>query len=181
MSRLHDADSSTVVSQMLSVPDGLRFSVLAACARFVSREGRGDMSRFHQALTTALLVAFIAVAFPFIHSHAQDRRGDAAGNSVQVAGDSASLKIDAHHATIEQVLSALAGVDIGYRSSEGLDDTVDGIYTGSDRQVLARILEGYNYAIKQERTKLEVIVFGKSGDHAVPAAIVIPIRRRPSD
>lgn len=139
------------------------------------------MNRFYQAVTIALLATVIVVALPFMGSHAQDRHSDAAGNSVQVAGDGASLKVDAHHVTVEQVLSALSVVNIGYRSSENLDDTVDGIYTGSERQVLARVLEGYNYAIKQERTKLEVIVFGKSGDHAVPAAIVIPIRRRPSD
>jgi len=145
------------------------------------------MIRFHQSVTVVFSAALIVIASPTIGSHAQSGLSDAfasgseTGSSVHVTGNSASLKVDARHATVEQVLSALGGVDVRYRSSVDLDDVVDGLYTGADRQVLARILGDYNYTIKQDKTDLEVIVFSKRGDHAVPAAIVIPIRRRPSD
>ena len=100
---------------------------------------------------------------------------------MNVTGNAASLKVDARHATVEQVLSALGSVNVRYRSSVDLDDVVDGLYTGADRRVLARILGDYNYTAKQDKTDLEMIVFSKRGDHAVPAVVVIPIRRRPSD
>ena len=54
-------------------------------------------------------------------------------------------------------------------------------WRGADPYVLSRVLSGYDYAIKTDNEKLEVIVVGRSGDQAVPAPIVIPIRRRPSD
>jgi hypothetical protein len=160
---------------------------LLAVARVCVSGSGNKMTGYRHSVMVALLAAFFAIASPTVGSHAQSGRSDAlaagsdAGNSIRITRDATSLEVEAHHATVEQVLSALAGVNIGYRSSEALDDVIDGIFAGGDRQVLARVLDGYNYAIKQEKTKLEVVVFGKRGDHAVPAAVVIPIRRRPSD
>jgi hypothetical protein len=160
---------------------------LLAVARVCVSGSGNKMTGYRDSVIIALLAALFAIASPTVGSRAQSGPDDAlaagsiAGSSVRVTGNAASLKIDVRHATVEQVLSALGGVNVRYRSSETLDEAVDGIFAGSDRQVLARVLDGYNYAIKQEKTKLEVVVFGKRGDHAVPAAIVIPIRRRPSD
>jgi hypothetical protein len=160
--------------------------LLAVARVWVSGNGN-KMTGYHHSIAFACLAASFAIASPIAGAQAQSGSDDAfaagsvTGSSVRVTGNAASLKVDVHQATVEQVLSALAGVNIGYRSSETLDDVIDGIFAGGDRRVLARVLDGYNYAIKQEKTKLEVIVFGRRGDHAVPAAIVIPIRRRPSD
>jgi hypothetical protein len=106
---------------------------------------------------------------------------ESGGNSLRIEGDAAALRIDVHQTTIGDVLSALENFNIRYRSSIGLDDVLNGTYAGSLGHVVARLLNGYNYATKQDGTRLEVTIFGKRGEFAVPAPIVIPVRRRPSD
>jgi hypothetical protein len=48
-----------------------------------------------------------------------------------------------------------------------LDVEVDGAYSGSLSQVVPRLLDGYNYVIKQDSALTEIIVFGKRGEAAV--------------
>jgi hypothetical protein len=106
---------------------------------------------------------------------------ESGGNSLRIEGDAAALHVDVHQTTIGDVLSALESFNIRYRSSIGLDEVLDGTYAGSLGHVVARLLNGYNYATKQDGSRLEVTIFGKRGEFAVPAPIVIPVRRRPSD
>jgi hypothetical protein len=101
--------------------------------------------------------------------------------SLHIDGDAAALHVEVQQTTIADVLSALETFNIRYRSSIGLDETLNGTYAGSLGHVVARLLNGYNYATKQNGSRLEVTIFGKVGEFAVPAPIVIPIRRRPSD
>lgn len=99
--------------------------------------------------------------------------------SLQLQGAAAAIQIDARQTRIADVLSALGDAfDIKYRSSIALDDEVNGTYAGSLRHVISRVLDGYNYAIREEDSKLDVIVFGKAGEHAVPAAAVVQHRHR---
>jgi hypothetical protein len=107
--------------------------------------------------------------------HAQD------GSNVHIRGDAGALRLDVHQATLADVLTALARFNIQYRSQSALNGMVDGSYAGSLSHVLSRVLDGYNYAIKQSNAKLEVIVISRRGEQASPAPIIIPVRRRPSD
>jgi len=103
------------------------------------------------------------------------------GRSLRIEGDAAALHVEVQQTTLAEVLSALESLNIRYRSSTGLDEVVDGTYAGPLGHVVARLLNGYNYATKQDGSRLDVTIFGKRGEFAVPAPIVIPIRRRPSD
>jgi hypothetical protein len=111
----------------------------------------------------------------------QQLTADRGGRSLRIEGDAAALHVEVQQTTIAEVLSALESFNIRYRSSTGLDEAVNGTYAGSLGHVVARLLNGYNYATKQDGPRLEVTIFGKRGEFAVPAPIVIPVRRRPSD
>ena len=91
--------------------------------------------------------------------------------SVRVRGDAAAVRLDARRTTIADVLSALnTSFDMSYSSWIALDEEINGTYTGPLRRVIARVLDGYNYVIKQDNAKLDIIVLGKRGERAVPVA-----------
>jgi hypothetical protein len=105
------------------------------------------------------------------------------GGSVRVRGDMAAVRLDARRTTIADVLSALnAAFDISYRSAIVLDEEINGTYAGSLRRVISRVLDGYNYVIKQGDAKLDVIILGRRGERAVPVAMPVdpfhPLRER---
>jgi hypothetical protein len=100
------------------------------------------------------------------------------GSSLRIKGDVAALHVEVRQTTIADVLSALA---VRYHASVSLDEVIEGTYAGSLAHVVSRVLDGYNYATKQSAPNFEVIIFGRRGESAVPAPIIIPVRRRPSD
>lgn len=140
--------------------------------------------------TIACLTIFVVGVFGTRGLYAQDSpdraappqlTADRGGRSLRIEGDATALHVEVQQTTIADVLSALEAFDIRYRSSTALDEVLDGTYAGSLGHVVARLLNGYNYATKQDGSRLEVTIFGKRGEFAVPAPIVIPVRRRPSD
>jgi hypothetical protein len=105
------------------------------------------------------------------------------GASVRVRGDMAAVRLDVRRTTIANVLSALnAAFDTSYRSSIVLDEEINGTFAGSLRRVISRVLDGYNYVIKQDDAKLAVIILGRRGERAVPVAMPVdpfhPLRER---
>ena len=105
------------------------------------------------------------------------------GGSLRVRGDMAAVRLDARRTTIADALSALnAAFNMSYRSSIALDDEINGTYAGSLRRVLSRVLDGYNYVIKQYDAKLDVIILGRRGERAFPVAMPLdpfhPLRER---
>ena len=92
----------------------------------------------------------------------------AVGGEVSVRGDSNGVQIDVKEAKISEVLSELGQqFGIRYSTAVALDAVVDGCYSGSLKQVLARLLDGHNYVMKNNRSALEVVVIGKRGSRAV--------------
>jgi hypothetical protein len=105
------------------------------------------------------------------------------GASVRVRGDAAEVRLDIRDTTIADVLSALnTSFDMSYSSWIVLDEEINGTYTGSLRRVITRVLDGYNYVIKQDNAKLDIIVLGKRGERAIsvaaPADPFHPLRER---
>jgi hypothetical protein len=91
--------------------------------------------------------------------------------SVRISGDAAEVRLDIRHTMIADVLSALnTSFDMSYSSWIVLDEEINGTYTGSLRRVITRVLDGYNYVIKQDNAKLDIVVLGKRGEQAVPVA-----------
>jgi hypothetical protein len=115
------------------------------------------------------------------HAAPRQLTTDRGGRSLHIEGNVTALRIEVRQTTIADVLSALARFNIRYRSSSGLDEVLDGTYAGSLGHVVARLLNGYDYAAKEDGLKLEVMVFGKRGEVADSTSIVDPVRRRPSE
>ena len=89
---------------------------------------------------------------------------------VHIEGSPAAVRVTTSQDTISDVLSALAAAfKIKHRSSIPLDAAANASYTGSFGQVIARLLDGYNYVIKNEQETM-IVVFGKRGEAAIPPA-----------
>ena len=99
----------------------------------------------------------------------QQLTADRGGRSLQIEGDATALHVEVQQTTITDVQSALNKFNVRYRSSIRLDETLNGTYTGSLRHIVARLLNGYNCAAKQDGLRLEVTIYGKDGQAEVPA------------
>jgi hypothetical protein len=98
---------------------------------------------------------------------------------LQLKGGATALRLDLRQTTITDVLSALrTAFHINYRSAIPLDEPLNGTYAGSLEYVIARVLMGYNYVLKQDSAKIDLIIFGKVGARAVANPGLIPLRER---
>src|SRR5258706_9649444 len=69
-----------------------------------------------------------------------------ASAEVHVEGSPALVRVSTSRDTISDVLSALAATfNVPYRTAIPLDAAADATYSGSLRQVLSRLLDGYDY------------------------------------
>src|SRR5215470_16960568 len=93
-----------------------------------------------------------------------------AGAEVHVEGNPAGVRVTTSRDTISDVLSALAATfNISYRTGVPLNAAADATYSGSFRQVISRLLDGYNYVIKADDSKTtEIVVLGKRGEVTIP-------------
>jgi hypothetical protein len=91
-----------------------------------------------------------------------------ASAEVHVEGDLSALRVTASGDTLSDVLSAFGALfKVRYRTSVPLDAEISGAYSGSLSQVVARLLDGYNYVIKTDRAQTEIVVFGRRGEAAI--------------
>jgi hypothetical protein len=106
---------------------------------------------------------------------------------LRVRGSAAAVQLDARRSRITDVLSALgAAFDISYRTLIVLDEERDGRYSGSLRHVISRVLDGYDYVIDVQDSKLDILIVSRHGERPLP--VVLPVnpyhplrdRRRPS-
>jgi hypothetical protein len=56
---------------------------------------------------------------------------------------------------------------VRYRTSLPLTAEIHRAYSGSFSQVVSRLLDGYNYVMKQDQSLTEIVVFGKKGDAVI--------------
>lgn len=94
---------------------------------------------------------------------------------VRIAGDAAAMRVSTSQDTIADVLSALGvAFKVRYRTAVPLSAAAGPTYSGSVRQVVARLLDGYNYLLKVDQESIEVVVFGDSGQAAIPSFAPAP-------
>jgi hypothetical protein len=106
-----------------------------------------------------LLVAVIALAFGLTTPVSAE---------VHVEGNLSALRLTTSGDALSAVLTAVgAQWPVSYRSSVPLDVQIAGAYSGSLSQVVARLLDGYNYVIRRDRELTEIIVFGARGEAVV--------------
>jgi hypothetical protein len=95
--------------------------------------------------------------------------GGGARAGVLVEGTPSAVRVTADRATIAEVLSAVAEkFNATYRTSIALDAPAGPAYAGSSAQVIARLLDGYNYMVKRNGDAAEIVVFGRRGELAIP-------------
>ena len=112
-----------------------------------------------QRCTAALLLAIII-----------GTGGISARADVRVQGNKLAVRLEASHAPVSEALSALGAVfDVRYRASVPLDREIHGTYTGPLDRVLARVLDGYNYVVKNQDDTIELFVVGRPGHRAIAA------------
>jgi hypothetical protein len=98
-----------------------------------------------------------------------------------VVGESAALRVDVQNATLQEVLTALrASFGLQYKISTDLNRSVSGTYSGSLREVITRLLNGYDFFVRKVGDDLEVIVVGFSASTTTaPMPEVAGQARRP--
>jgi hypothetical protein len=115
--------------------------------------------------SVALTIAGVIFAALFTNSlHAE----------VRVQGQAGDVRVEAHDATVAEILAALGErFALRYRGTTG-SDGVTATFDGSLRYVVGRVLDGYNYFIETRGDGLEVVVLGAASSHAVPAPVYAP-------
>jgi hypothetical protein len=104
-------------------------------------------------------------------------KSTAAVDFLCVQGSPTRVHLEVDQTTIMSVLSALRTVyNISYSSSIALNEICDGVYAGSLRQVISHLLSNYNYVIKLKNASLDVDIFGKIDEQAIPASIANEVR-----
>src|ERR1700731_158292 len=87
---------------------------------------------------------------------------------VRVEGSIAPLRIEATRVPLADVLAALGpALNVQYRTAVALQTEISGSYAGPFGQVIARLLDGYNYVLRSDRDSIEVQVVGRHGERAV--------------
>jgi hypothetical protein len=130
-----------------------------------------------RSLTIVAVIAVAAVSAGRVHAQNPASpclaQFEATGSTVCVQGGPAAVQLELHRTTIAAALSALfAAYRVSYRSSVQLDEQRDGTYKGPLRHVISRLLDGYNYAIRQENANIEVMVISKKGEQPVPGLVL---------
>ena len=96
---------------------------------------------------------------------------------VQVGGQPDAVHIEAGDSTLREVLDALqAKFNLRYRSNDALDTRITGTFNGPLRRVAARVLDGYDFAMKITAQRIDVLVLRQNQSDGKAAAAPIPAR-----
>ena len=100
-----------------------------------------------------------------------------------ITGGQDDLTLEAHDATIQDVLAAL-GTKFGlrYRNIAVIDRRFDGTYEGSLHRVVTRLLDGSSYVMSNDGGHIEVIMVEAAKRNEMPPGpstpVYAPTRRR---
>jgi hypothetical protein len=101
-----------------------------------------------------------------------------------LTGGADAVRMEARAAPVEEVLTAMgASYGLRFRSATPLGDSISGTFQGSLPQIVARVLDGYDYIIKTRDGIVEVIVMGSHrGSASSPSTLPagsnwFPVRR----
>src|SRR5262245_25508300 len=90
-----------------------------------------------------------------------------AAAEVNLTGDSKAVQIEAHDASIEDVMAALGShFGLQYRGTATLERRISGSYRGTLQHVIRRVLDGYDFIMRTNVDDVEVTVLtgGKAGE-----------------
>jgi hypothetical protein len=112
--------------------------------------------------SVAMTIAGVTfAAFPANSLHAE----------VLVQGQAGDVRVEAHDATVDEILAALGQrFALRYRGATE-SNSVTATFEGPLRRVVGRVLDGYNYVIQTRDDGLEVVVLGAASSHAMSAPV----------
>jgi hypothetical protein len=92
-----------------------------------------------------------------------------AGAEVAIGGGRDEMQVRVDNDTVGHVLEALGqNGNLHNPSATPLNKVIDGSFSGSLEHILLRILDGYNFVIRQDPGRVDVFVFGESGAAPIP-------------
>jgi hypothetical protein len=101
--------------------------------------------------------------------------GNAAHSQVRVDGQPEAVHIEALDVSLREVLDALqANFNLRYRTNDMLDTHITGTFNGPLRRVAARILVGYDFAMKITPQGIDVLVLPQNRLDDKPVAAATP-------
>ena len=125
------------------------------------------MARLASAAASSL-IALLVAALP----------GHAIAADIRVQGSENAVRVEAHDATRGEILAALAGqFALSYRGTTD-SRALTATFEGPLREVVRRVLEGYNYVINTRDGALEVVVVSPESSRAVPPPRPVPRGRQ---
>jgi hypothetical protein len=93
---------------------------------------------------------------------------------IRVEGDAADVRVEARDATVAEILATLGErFAVHYRGTTGTR-SLTANFAGPLRRVVARVLDGYNFVIRERGDGLDVTVLNTSSPYAVPAPPFAP-------
>jgi hypothetical protein len=91
-----------------------------------------------------------------------------AGAEVRIEGNAAAMHVGTSQDTIADVLSALGtAFKLRYRTAVPLSAAAGPAYSGSVREVIARLLDGYTYVVRADQETIEITVISSPGQVAI--------------
>ena len=107
-------------------------------------------------------------------------RVDPAQAQLRVEGEPGAVRVEVSDVSLQQVLAALqAKYNLHYRTDDALEARKTGTFSGPLRQVTARILDGYDFAMKITPQGIDVLVLRQHQPDAKPIASVAPAASAP--
>ena len=106
--------------------------------------------------------------------------GSTAFAQVQVDGKPEAVHVEARDASLQEVLSALHDrFGLQYRSDDALETRKTGVFDGPLQRVAARILDGYDFAMKITPQGIDVLVLRQRQPGQAAVAVVSAMAVRP--
>ena len=105
--------------------------------------------------------------------------GSAALAQLQVDGKPETVHVEARDVPLREVLAALHDkFNLSYRSDDALETHKTGVFDGPLQRVAARILDGYDFAMKIDPQGIDVLVLRQHhpGESAVAVTPAIAVR-----
>lgn len=101
--------------------------------------------------------------------------GRAASAEVKVEGGPEAVHLEVQSASLRDVLTALQErFNLRYRTLDALDTQTTGVFDGPLRRVVARLLNGHDYAMEVTADGLDVLVLAPQQPGAAAVAKVTP-------
>ena len=123
------------------------------------------MMTSHKPLVAAIASAILLVG------------GNTALAQVVVDGGPETVHIEARDVPLQEVLAALQDkFNLQYRSDDALQTRKTGVFDGPLQRVAARLLDGYDFAMKVTPQGIDVLVLRQNGQPAVPVMSAMAVR-----